>query len=314
MPGTPSVREDVRAQVAALRAGRGVADLGGWRKVEVSGSDAAQWLNDLLTTDLSGLRPGETRRSLLLSPTGRIRADLTVVRWDHGFLLIQHPGQPIAADALLMPYVLSSDVRLVDRSAELGLLALPSRELHAGDAGDLPLPGDREVPDGWRRVAPSALGPGTDLVGPAVTSPQALEVALRGPRVLVGDATIESWRVIRGDPRFPVDLTPESLPHETDLGAAIAFDKGCYLGQEAVARVRNLGHPPFVVLAVRATAPVAPGDQVLAEGEEAGTVTSATELADAGTAAIVRVRWGARKRVLRTAPGAELVPFDGSDP
>jgi len=75
-----------------------------------------------------------------------------------------------------------------------------------------------------------------------------------------------------------------------------------------VARVRNLGHPPFVVLAARAEGPVTPGEAVLADTAEAGTVTSATGLGGGQSATIVRLRWAARDASLRTEGGIALEP------
>lgn len=308
-----------RAQAEALEAGRAVVDLTRWRKVLVSGRDAAGWLNDLLTADLSGLRPGRARRSLLLSPTGRIRADVLVARLPRGFLLVQAPDQPSGIDGLLMPYLLSSDVRLDDETDGLALLALPSAS--GGPAGGGGRPPGGPVTEGWHQYSPSCLGAGFDLVGPAGRLGEALEAALAAPphrrrpdqgRVLVGEAAAEAWRVRHGRPRFPIDLTPDSLPHEADLGDAVAFGKGCYLGQEAVARVRNLGRPPFLVVALRAEGPAAEGERVLAGEEEAGLITSAADLEDGHTAVIARVRWQARERPLRTAPGVTLHPGSAS--
>jgi folate-binding protein YgfZ len=201
---------------------------------------------------------------------------------------------------LLAPYVLSSDVMLSDRTAELSLLVLPHR------TGPPPT----ELPNGWAAIRPSSLGPGLGLVGP-VSERDLVHRALQADDpglVEVFEPAMEAWRIAQGTPRYPVDLTPESLPHETDVGEAIAYTKGCYLGQEAVARVGNLGHPPFVLLPVRSRAPVAAGDPVLADGEDAGTVTSATPLNGGGSAAIARVRWAARHATLRTATGSDLAP------
>jgi tRNA-modifying protein YgfZ len=297
----PGLEPNVAAQVRALDDGRGLVDLSWWRKVLVTGSDAPAWLNDLLAADLAGMAPGDTRRSVLLSPTGRLRADVSVVRREDGHLFVQHPSQPDAIDALLSPYVLSSDVALEDRTPELAILALPGRDETRTD----------HLPERWEASRPSCLGAGTDLIGPAQTAEQARS-SLEGALPDLVEATNEAvgaWRIIRGVPRFPVDLTPESLPHETDLGAAVAYEKGCYLGQEAVARVRNLGHPPFLLIALRARGPVSAGDAVLADGADSGIVTSATPLEDGGTALIARVRWAARQGALRTSVGEELMPL-----
>lgn len=295
-----SLEPELSEQVRALDAGRALVDLTWWRKVLVTGSDSPGWLNDLLAADLSGMELGEGRRSLLLSPTGRVRADVTVVRVAEGHLLVQDPSQAEAIDALLDPYVLSSDVSLEDRTAELGLLALPGRT-------GLPT---ATAESGWVITQPSPVGSGLGLLGPSPDRDAVVRALQQGDPGLidVGESAVEAWRIARGVARFPVDLTPDSLPHETDVGDAIAYEKGCYLGQEAVARVRNLGHPPFVLLPLRSGGPVSPGDPVLADGDDAGTVTSATPLEGGGSAVIARVRWGSRQRALATVTGSTLEP------
>ena len=113
------------------------------------------------------------------------------------------------------------------------------------------------------------------------------------------DATAEAWRIRRGIARFPVDLDPDSLPAEADLDQPPVVDriKGCYLGQESVAKVRNFGHPTRVIVPVLADPAIGAGDAVIAEGAPVGLVTSANGLGDA----IVRVRWNARDGDLRAA-------------
>src|SRR5512132_2239769 len=96
--------------VAALLEGRRFVNLSGRRIVRVAGPDAVGWLHDLLTADIAGLGIGGSRRSLLLSATGRIRADLQVLRRDGDLLLLQDRTQPDAVDELLSPYLLSSRV------------------------------------------------------------------------------------------------------------------------------------------------------------------------------------------------------------
>jgi tRNA-modifying protein YgfZ len=279
--------KDLEAQ--ALRESRAYSDLSDWRKTLVRGSDAGTWLNDLLTADLANLPIGTSRPALLLSPTGRIRATVTVGSIHDGLILVQDPEQPSAVGALLAPYILSSDVELTDASGSMSLLAFPGREPPG-------IPGT----DSYR---PSCLGPGADLVvkeGRDVAASETLAGLVRA-----GPESREVWRIERGIPRFPVDLTPESLPHEADLDAAIDYGKGCYLGQEAVAKVRNLGHPTWVVLAMHADGHIDPNEAVVGEGEEVGRVTSAAS-GDGRTAVIARVRWSARELPLASSSGATL--------
>ena len=273
---------------AALRGGRAYANLSEWHKILVHGSDSRSWLNDLLTADIGALSTGSSRPALLLSPTGRIRATVTIASISQGLLLIQEPIQPSSIHALLAPYVLSSDVELADVTESMTLYAFPGSE-------------PPHIP-GAESVRPSCLGPGADLIGPRTQ--QSLRQVVDGP-VLAGPEALEAWRIHRGIPRFPIDLTTESLPHEADLDAAIDYGKGCYLGQEAVAKVRNLGHPPWVVLSMRSDGAVAPNDPLIADGEEVGRVTSAAGV-EGHTAVIARVRWSARDRALETASGTPL--------
>jgi folate-binding protein YgfZ len=279
------------AQIDALRGGRAYADLSSWWKVSIWGRDALTWLNDLVTADVGRLEPGRATRSLLLTPKGRIRADFTVARLEDGLFVVQDPTQPTSLIRALEPYVLSSEVALKDRTEETALLSLP-------EARAMP-----QVPGaiGWR---PSCLGPGTD-VGAPTQHRDRLREAVSG-LVEAGPPALEAWRIERGVARLGADLTKDSLPHEAALDEAVAFHKGCFLGQEAAARVRNLGHPPFVVLAARSPATVKAREDVLSDGAPVGTVTSASPTGD-GSAAIIRVRWAARDRPLRTAGGADLV-------
>ncbi|MEP7060470.1 MAG: hypothetical protein ABI828_07040, partial [Actinomycetota bacterium] len=136
-------------QLDALEEQRAFADLSAWRKVRVHGGDAGAWLHDLVTADVLSLHPGHARRSLLLSPTGRIRADLTVARDEASILLLQAPDQPDHVGLLLGPYILSSDVLLEDATTSTLLFAVLD-----GAADRVGLPG----------LEPSVTGPGMDVI------------------------------------------------------------------------------------------------------------------------------------------------------
>jgi folate-binding protein YgfZ len=279
-----------------LAAGTAFIDLSSWRKVVLSGSEAPGWLNDLVSADISGLAPGRARRSLLLSPTGRVRAEFTVARPGGDLVLLQDPVQPMSVQTLLAPYVLSSDVALEDRTAELALFAFPGRTV-ALDAR-------------WAYSTPSCTGVGLDLVAPAEDR-DAVRASLSRAFTLAEPEALEAWRTAAGIPRFSVDASEDDLPQEAGLDDAISFDKGCYLGQEAVAKVRNLGHPRRLVLHLAADDEVSAGDAVLADGEEVGEVTSSTGT-DGRWRLLARIRWAGRDGPLRTASGVGLVPVPRS--
>jgi folate-binding protein YgfZ len=213
-----------------------------------------------------------------------------------GLGLVQGPGQPDPIDRLLDPFVLSSDVRLA--RADRTLICAPGPGPSAPPAGH-----------GVDVARPSILGGGFDLLAVRGPSEHRAVEALRSARTPVGEAAVRAWEIRRGIPRFPDDFGRDALPAEGNLGAPIIDEaKGCFLGQESVAKVRNLGHPPHVILPLRADGGMAIGDVVLAGDAECGTVTAATPLPVRGFAALARVRWSARGGPLVTRSGVVLVP------
>jgi folate-binding protein YgfZ len=251
-------------QLRALREGsaflRPAADV-----TSVGGADAERWLNDLLTARVEGLPEGRSVRSLVLSPTGRIRADVQVLHSADRFLLVQALDQPERVREILGPYVLSSSVELEPADAIPVLLA---------------------AEDGWLAAAEPPAG--------------ALEV---------GPEAAEAWRVSIGLAAFPIDLVEGSLPAEAGLDVPPVTEtaKGCFLGQESVARVRNLGHPTRTVRALAAGEPVRAGERVVAGDRSVGAVTSSIT-APRGSLLLARVAWEARDAPLRTPAGTPLEP------
>jgi len=278
--------------LAALLTGRAFVDVSHYRKVRVHGKDAIAWLHDLLTADIAGLTPGASCRSLLLTPTGRIRADVQVLRRDDDIVLTQDPEQPDHIGLLLGPYVLSSAVSLEDATGDLALFAVPDAA-----ASTIGLPG----------FEPSSLGPGLDLLAAQGKPAWRVQDALvKAALIEASAASAEAWRIIHGIARMGPDFDQRSLPSEAALDDTIDTTKGCFLGQESVARIANLGHPPRVLRHVRCVAPFVPGAQVFADGDAVGEVTSAAPLGDA-CVGLVRIAWPAVGAHLTDAGGH---PFD----
>ena len=278
-------------QLAALEGGRAYLEHSDVTLTVVSGADARSWLHDLITADVATLEPFRTRPSLLLSPTGKIRAAFHVLGLESDVLMAQAADQPAPVGTLLAPYILSSDVAL--ETSPLRLFSVP---------------GSRAIPPwislGWR---PGIHDDGVDLLVSEHDVAGTRERFAGSGFVEVDPGAVETRRIRRGIPRFPVDLDEDSLPAEADLEQAIDFTKGCFLGQESVAKVRNLGHPARVVLALRTVERASVGERVLAGGDEVGLVTSAAPMDD-GSAVLARVRWAAGRADLRTASGTALRP------
>jgi tRNA-modifying protein YgfZ len=279
-------------QIAALEEGRAYLEHSDVILTVVSGADARSWLHDLVTADVATLEPFQTRPSLLLSPTGKIRATFHLLGLEHDFLLAQPADQPAQIAALLASYILSSDVAL--GTSPLQVFSVPS--LRATPPW---------ISEGWR---PGIHDGGVDLLVAEDDRSETRERFARSGFVAADLAAVETMRIRRGIPRFPVDLDEDSLPAEADLEQTIDLTKGCFLGQESVAKVRNLGHPARVVLPLRAAEPASAGERVLAGGDEVGLLTSVAPV-PGGSAVLARVRWSARgSDDLRTGAGAALRP------
>jgi tRNA-modifying protein YgfZ len=280
------------SELAALQEERAFLDRSAWRKVRVTGGDAVTWLGDLLSADIAGLEPGRGCRSLLLTPTGRIRADVQVARRDDDLFLLQAPEQPEHIGLALSTYVLSADVSLEDRTNDLALFTVPG--LAASLVGI------------HGATQPSSVGPGIDvLVDAGKPAWRFVEACIAaGLEEARGDA-YEVWRVRRGIARMGRDFDERSLPAEAGLEATIDSEKGCFLGQEAVARVRNLGHPPRLLRHLHGPGPIAAGEAVFAGPNAVGEITSAAPDGE-GSTVIARVRWDAATEPLTVSGGRSL--------
>ena len=280
-------------QLAALEEGRAYVEHTDVTISVASGADARRWLHDLVTADVASLERFQARPSLLLSPTGRIRATFHVLGLERDFLLAQAADQPASVGELLARYILSSNV----------ILGPSSQRVFSIPASRAALPG---MSTGWR---PAIQGDGIDILveGAPDTLRDTRERLANAGLVPAHPDAVEALRIRRGIPRFPVDLDEDSLPAEADLEQTIDFTKGCFLGQESVAKVRNLGHPPRVVLALRSDQRTIAGEPVLSRDQEVGAVTSTTPIPE-GSALLAWVRWSAAGSELRTASGAVLRP------
>lgn len=271
---------ELEEQVRALDEGRGFHDRSEDRLLAVRGADARRFLGDLITAGVTDLEEGSARRSLLLTPTGRIRADFTVAALEGGaFLLVQALDQPDPVGDILAPYVLSSAVELEDAGGRHGILAFPGRE---------------------RLVVSSRADAGAP-VQPGVDHGSAK----------VGEEALEIWRVRRGDPAMGVDFEAGSLPAESGLESAIDMQKGCFLGQESVAKVRNRGHPPTVLRHLRADTELRRGATIHGSDRAVGAATSVVPGRDGGWVLLARVDWEAAGTDLFLSDGSRLSTVEG---
>jgi folate-binding protein YgfZ len=265
------------------------ADLSNWLKFGIAGSDARRWLNDLVTNRVDDLEAYQSRRTLLLDRTGRIKADVHVLGMRDGSLLIvQDRRQSVPIFGLLDRYVLSSDVDFADRTADLAVFGHPGL-------------GGWTTGEWW---APSVLGSGADRIVPMTARED--ELRRKDGWLEATEQDLEVWRIRRGAPRFGVDFGDDWLPAEAGFDVLVDTTKGCFLGQESVAKVRNLGHPPRIVQSFSSMESVTPMAAIMAGGEQVGRVTSVAANDDGSTACIGWVRWDARNAEVMAEGGLTL--------
>jgi folate-binding protein YgfZ len=290
----------------ALSSGAAISVLGDRRVLAVSGEDRLSWLDSLTSQALTGLVPGESTELLVLDPQGHVEHAASVI--DDGeatWLIADAPD----ADGLLawlrkMRFRLRVDPRDVSEEYAVvgGTAAAMGRIAPASPAG-IPLvwadpwPGISVGGYGYAAVDPHP-GAGRDWSEAVVTrgeEQRIVDAAAGGELALAGLAAADALRVAAWRPRWSADVDERVLPHELDwLRTAVHLSKGCYRGQETVAKVHNLGHPPrrLVALQLDGSDSLLPahGADVRFGGDVVGNVTSAALHFEEGPIALAVVR------------------------
>ena len=262
---------DPATAVLIERTGRGL--------LRLIGKDPVGMLNAVLTNSVPpGANPGTY--ALLLNPKGRVQADLRVLRSGEDVLADTEPEGAGAAREILGRYAPFSRVRLEDLSDVWSVLGLYGPG--AGDLiGGLALSEHQtaEVEIGGETLLAAGVAtptPGYDLIGPAQAVARAREGLIELGATPTGPDAYETARVEAGIPRFGADLTPENFPGEAGiLDRAVDFKKGCYPGQETVARMHYRGHPNRTLYRISSSGgPLAPNTPILQGGKNVGKITS----------------------------------------
>jgi len=290
---------DPYAEQRAMTQAAAVTDLSHRGVIAISGRDRLSWLHSLTTQQLAGLAPGVSAQALVLSPNGHVEHHLTLT--DDGSTTWAHvePGTtgPLLEFLAAMRFML--DVEPADATGRFAVLRLSGPDAAAALDG---LAGP---------AAPAAVitGPlGTDLI---VARDQLAAAAARlraGGAVLAGVLAAEAVRIAAHQPRLGLDTDHRTIPHEVGwIETAVHLDKGCYRGQETVARVHNLGHPPrrLVMLHLDGSEDRLPahGDPV-ADGErEVGFTGSAARHYELGPIALALVKRTVPVQAMLTAAG-----------
>jgi folate-binding protein YgfZ len=280
---------DLREQ-RSLAAGEGYVDLSHRDVVTISGPDRLTWLHAITSQFFEGLRPGTSTTALVLSPTGHVEHVLYGVDDGERFWLHTEPGAAAALVGWLQSMVFMSRVEIAEVTGDYAIV--------------------------WRPGEPSPAGPltrsGADsLGGHEVFLPRAeLSAFAEAAGPAAGVWAYEAFRIEAGAPRLGLDTDARSIPNELGwLGVAVHLEKGCYRGQETVARVHNLGRPPRRLVRLLLDGSVdhlpAHGYAVRAGDKEVGFIGSAARHHEYGPIALALV-----KRSVDPAAVLEVVAED----
>ncbi len=301
----------VAEEYRALREGCGLADLSWTGRLEVLGADRQRFLNAYATCDVKSLTPGEGAYGFFTSPQGKILSDVVVIVHEDRLWLQLPPGREEAVASHLRKYILADRVEVRGLEDMLPISLIGPRAGEALGAAELPPPGD------WRHVRSMVHGTEVELQRTGRLGAEAYTLwvsasiarhliarLLEEPAVkMVGFEALEILRTEAGIPRFGRDFGPENFPQETGAEDAVSYTKGCYLGQEVVARIHYRGGVQKALqgLVFETGSTPRPGMPLAFEGREvgiAGTVVDSIALGRPVGLAIVHRR--------AAAPGTRL--------
>ena len=301
---------DPGARALAARRSAGLFELPDRGVLEVGGGDAQRWLDGMITNDVMALAPGPQRSgcyAALLTPQGRVVADLHVLLRGASFWLETAREGIAAVTARLERYIIADDVALADRSADFARFAVEGvrarRVLETAIGGELDLEqdacSDARIVDVDVVVAAFGVSgePSYQLFAPTTAAAGVAEALRRAGASLdlvEGDLdALEVLRIEAGTPKLGAELDESVLPAEARLERAISTTKGCYTGQEVVARLRSQGKVSHLLVGLELdpTASLPEPGATISEGEKAiGELTSAARSAVAGAIALGFVR------------------------
>jgi folate-binding protein YgfZ len=315
--GVPAHYGNPVGEQRVLAAGTAIVDLSHRAVLTVTGPDRLSWIDSLTSQSVKLLEPGESSETLLLDPSGHLEYAVRLLDDGVNLWLLLEREEAVGLHAWLDRMRFMLRVELADRSedfATIGSLGQPA----------LPVASPNGVPliwhDPWRSVTPGghqyAASEGHPAAGWTYSEtlvPRSELAALAASELPVaGLLALEALRIEAWRPRFATEADDRSIPHELDwLRSAVHLNKGCYRGQETVAKVHNLGHPPrrLVMLHLDGSDAVLPsrGDEVVLGDKTVGSITSVARHHELGPIALAVV-----KRT--TDPEVQLiVRADGTD-
>ena len=290
----PAVFAGAASELAALRSGCGVYDLGFRAKISLAGKDRMRWLNGMVSNNIRDLAAGRGVYAFILNPQGKILGDLNAYNRGESLVVDTDRCQAEKILAIFRKYIIMDKVEISDLSEKLTALGVSgpkAREVLTACGFELPEPAalrasNLQITDvKWRGVDCTlvASNRGAHLsyeVWLGQDEVKSLwEALLAAGASPVGAEALEIHRVLQGVPLYGVDIRERELPQETEQAQALSFTKGCYIGQEIVERIRSRGnvHRKFHGFVLEGELP-ARGAKLQADGKDVGEITSVSRL------------------------------------
>lgn len=274
----------VAAEHGALTSGRALLDRSGIDRLAITGADRQRFVNAYITCDLKALAPGQGAYGFFTNPQGRILADATFLALEDRFWVELPAGQGEAVAAHLRKFLIADRVEIAPLAAvPLALAGPDAAALLGAAAAGLPEGERAHARVSWEgfevtlaRTPRLGFAAWTLWGAPesAAALAERLVAAGAGP---VGAEAQEIVRAERGIPRYGRDFGAQNFPQETGIEEAVSYTKGCYLGQEVVARIHYRGGVQKALAGLLFETLPAPGTALSLDGREVGTVTTAVD-------------------------------------
>ncbi len=296
------IEVELDAQYRQLREECGLLDRSSRGKLIVSGSESAEYLQGQLTNDVEALSPGEGQYAALLDRKGHMQADMRVLRISSEEIWIDTESEALeAVRRHLEMYKIGRDVAMTDLTAERAILSLVGpRSVEIAATAALPEHANEAVKINGVECLAAGTSSGIDLIAKRADVAALRDALVGSGAVEVGPEAAEIARIEAGTPRFGAEMSAETMPAEAGIvERAVSFTKGCYIGQEPVARLHYKGRPNRRLRGLELSAPVAPGASLRLGEKEVGTVGGSCISPAHGPIALAIVRREAE-------PGAEL--------
>jgi folate-binding protein YgfZ len=297
------------AEYRELTEGCGLLDRSERGKLALTGAEAKSFLQGQVSNDIETLAPGEGCYAAFLTPKGKMLGDLRVL--DAGSELLLDTERVALQELfnMIRRFSIGYDVELHKRTLECGLLSLIGPQAEAV-LGFERLPAAEHahvvVPVGGLEVRLIRTDVGVDLLCAAGDTERLRDALQDTGAVAVSEDSAEIVRIERGRPRYGLDLDDTVIPQEAGLNArAVSFTKGCYVGQETVARLYYRGKPNRHLRGLRLGELAARGDQITFENRSVGVLASVARSPRLGPIGLALVRREAAPGSIVSVGGAE---------